>query len=137
MKSAPGITGLQALLAQLEIASDHVYQLCLPLNGNTAGLQLQGTLVLTVSLIKLTHAQISFACSQSMVMLIASDSKQNCSKSDYLAWTKATSSKNLELRKLSVHGLMALAGQSCQNFLHIMTAGQAEMLTTPPAAGES
>ncbi len=76
MKSAPGITGLQARLAQLEVASDHVYQLCLPLDSSAAGLQLQGTLVLTISLIKLTHAQICFACSQSIVVLFASDSEQ-------------------------------------------------------------
>lgn len=68
--NAPSITSLQALLAQLEVASDHVYQLCLPLDCGTAGLQLQRTLVLTISLIKLTHAQICFACSQSIVMLL-------------------------------------------------------------------
>jgi len=38
VRNAPGITSLQALLAQLEVASDHVYQLCLPLDSSTAGL---------------------------------------------------------------------------------------------------
>ncbi len=44
------------------------------------------------------------------------------------------SSKNLKLKKAEC---AELAGQSCLNFMHFVTAGQAEMLTTLLASRES